>query len=105
MSKENRLSDKERLDYIKVNEYELTQLAIQNKTKRGPGALYLELDDKDALEKHQIRAMYFTAPFLQTNSQFADIVKVITAPQANSSVHFVYNDASNKSVILEKVLT
>ncbi len=98
------ISEFERLEYITTNEQNLTQLAIQNKQQLGTGALFINLDDPQALKDRNIKVMYLTAGYLATNAQFKDIVDILTSAKAKECVYFLYNDGHGISKLLEKQL-
>ena len=99
------ISDEKREDYITANERELTQLAIHNRFDNGAGALYIELDDEKALKDGNIKVMYFTAAYLATKPQFADILEIITSSRSHECVYLVHNNEKGVSIVREKQLT
>lgn len=99
------ITNAERNGYIKSNEHELVQLAIQNRMSYGNGALYVELDNDTDLNKKEIKVMYFTAKLLSVNPLLKEIYDVVTSQRSKECIYIVYNDEDGKSVIIENQLT
>ena len=100
----NKLSNEIRLKYINDNEYNLTQLAIQNKIRLGPGVLFIDLDSISKNENNELKVMYYTTGYMAKYPQLKLLAKLSSDNKSKNAVIFSYNDENGKSCIIEKQL-